>query len=140
VKPGARSIRGALGTYAWVTLGTMGAFLFVLWLGPCGGPADAKLTLAPDGGWIGATVDDGRRLWDLEPAESLSLPSGSYRVTLFAEEGRVRRGQLKLAEGQAIVLTTGAALSAPRGAGGQAGEAPGSSSASDEQPVSAPVR
>lgn len=93
---GARSIRGSLGTYAWVSLGVTVALAVVLWMGPCGGPLPARVALDPEASWTGATFEDGVRTWELGRDGSLSLPAGSYRVTLFDAEGGSLRIDLTL--------------------------------------------
>jgi hypothetical protein len=96
VKLGARSIRGSLGTYAWVSVGVTVALAAVLWLGPWGGPLPARVTLDPGARWNGATFDDGIRTWELQRDGSLALPAGTYRVTLFDETGGSVRISLDL--------------------------------------------
>jgi hypothetical protein len=96
VKLGARSIRGSLGTYAWVSVGVTAALAVVLWLGPCGGPLPARVTLDPEARWTGATFDDGARTWELGRDASLNLPAGTYRVTLFDAAGGSSRISLVL--------------------------------------------
>ncbi|RKY22408.1 MAG: hypothetical protein DRQ55_01225 [Planctomycetota bacterium] len=98
MKPGARSIRGSMGTYTWVALGLTAALALALWLGPWGGPAPVRVTLRAGGAWSGATLDDGRRSWELRPGRELWLPPGAYRVRLFGSDGRERSLSLELGE------------------------------------------
>ena len=84
-KRGARSIRGAMGTYLWVSAAAVVALGLVLWYGPDWQAPTTQVTLAP--GWEGALLDDGSRSWELRAAETCAVAPGSYRLTLFAPDG-----------------------------------------------------
>jgi len=95
---GARSLRGAMGTYAWTALAAVLALALVLWLGPWDGQPRATVTLDPDGPWSEGALDDGLRVWELRPGEPLELPPGPYRVTLFGPAGAELRAELELGD------------------------------------------
>ncbi len=101
MRRGARSIRGALGTYLWVSSAAVVALALVLWLGPDGAPETTRVVLAP--GWEGATLDVDGRTWELRAGAELELPPGTYRVTLFAPDGEPERRELELS-GELVVV------------------------------------
>jgi hypothetical protein len=82
---GARSIRGAMGTYLWVSAAAVVTLGLVLWFGPDWELPATQVTLAP--GWEGALLDDGARSWELRADEICALAPGSYQLTLFASDG-----------------------------------------------------
>lgn len=103
MKPGSRSIRGALSTYAWVAGGaTLALALALGWLWR-DEAAGAAVQLPAGGPFVGATLDDGWRTHRLLPGATLRLPAGSYRVTLFDAAGGDRRGLLQLGARDAIL-------------------------------------
>lgn len=82
MKRGARSLRGAMGTYAAVgALAVLGLAL-VLWLGGPEVPA-AEVTLPLQAGLDGAVLESGGVRHALEPGQTLRLPPGRYRLTLL---------------------------------------------------------
>ena len=96
---GARSIRGAMGTYTYVSAATVLLLALVLWLGPGGGEKTTQVSLAA--GWQGALLESGPNSWELNAGEMFALPSGSYRLTLFADDGTTLR-QAVYVEGEVL--------------------------------------
>jgi len=96
MRPGARSIRGAMGAYALAGFLAMVLLALVLWIG---GPAPARsLVLLPDSSpWISATLDDGRNLRTLRRGDRVEAPPASYRVTLFDAQGGHEERTLEVA-------------------------------------------
>ena len=116
MKRGARSIRGALGTYTWVSAGLVLALGLVLWFGWDDEGPRVLVTL-PEGDWLGATLQGEEGLVELRAGEERALPPGRYRLTLFPAAGApVEGGELELTEGDA-----------PRDLATAAGEAAGGS-------------
>lgn len=99
---GARSLRGALGTYAAVAAAAVVALAVVLWIGGPE-PARAIVRLPPDGPWDGAVLDGGLGQLSLRPGEPLAVPPGHYRITLLGPEGRARQLELDLAAGETVL-------------------------------------
>jgi len=136
-KRGARSIRGALGTYVWVSAAFVALLAVVLWLGPglgslLGGPR-VVLQLAP--AWEGATLeDDMARSWELRAGGELELPPGRYVLTLFGAGGVTHREELELSPGSGPTLL-GSALPAGEGAEGPSGDPTGVSGDGSVSPV-----
>lgn len=87
-----------MGTYAWFTAGTTALLAVVLWWGPCTPSPRAQVGLDGQAGWIGATLDDGTRIWELRVGELLELPPATYRVTLFDQQGHARSETLEFAD------------------------------------------
>jgi len=96
---GARSIRGALGTYAVCAVLLVGLLGLVLWLGPSGATAGVTLLLPAEGPWQGAALDEGGARFELRAGEQLELPAGSYRLTRFLRDGRSEQQPLELPAG-----------------------------------------
>lgn len=105
MKRGARSIRGAMGTYFWVSAGALVVLALVLHFGPDGEPAGVRVELPADTPWQGVTLDagDGGHGWALAPGESVQLQPGSWRLTIFAADGTSERRSL-LVQGERVVL------------------------------------
>ena len=101
MRRGARSIRGALGTYLWVSSAAVIALAVVLWLGPQWWPRTTRVVLAP--GWEGAILADEGRTWELRGDAELELRPGTYRVTLFAPGGATERVALEVS-GERVVV------------------------------------
>jgi hypothetical protein len=95
---GARSLRGAMGTYAVVGALAVAALALVLWLGGPE-PAAAQLTLPAGGPWTGAVLDDGHAQLELQAGQSLKLPPGRYRITLLGAGGASQLRELELPPG-----------------------------------------
>jgi len=81
-------------TYTWVATLSMASLALLLWLGPCPRPLPTRVTLAQDGPWSEVTLDDGERIWELQPGESLPLYPGTYRMMSFGVDGRARRSDV----------------------------------------------
>ncbi|HEX5009086.1 MAG TPA: hypothetical protein VFY71_01700 [Planctomycetota bacterium] len=99
---GARSLRGALGTYAAVAAAAVVVLAVVLWIGGPQ-PARARVRLPADGPWDGAVLDGGLGQLSVRPGEPLSVPPGHYRVTLLGPEGRARQLELDLPAGETVL-------------------------------------
>lgn len=90
---GARSIHGSLGAYLAASVAALGGLAIVLWLGwPRSSPGQVEL--AADSTWTEAALDDGRRQFSLVPGQSLSVPPGTYRLTLLSAEGATESREL----------------------------------------------
>ena len=87
MRPGARSIRGAMGAYALAGFLLVALLALVLWIG---GPEPQRcyVTLPADSRWTSAALDDGRSLRTLQRGERVEAPPARYRVTLLDAEGR----------------------------------------------------
>ena len=99
---GARSLRGALGTYAAVCAAAVVALAVVLWMGGPE-PARARISLPADGPWDSAVLDDGREQLTLQRGQPLVAPPGHYRVTLLAADGRAQLLELDLPAGDTVL-------------------------------------
>jgi len=99
VARGARSLRGALGTYAAVGAVAVLALALTLWWGGPQ-PPDALVTLRADGACTGAVLDDGVQRHALQPGGALRLPPGRYRVTLLDASGAGQVRELLLPAGE----------------------------------------
>lgn len=95
---GARSLRGAMGTYAIVGALAVGALALVLWLGGPEPPV-AQVTLPAEGPWSGAVLDDGRTQLELRRGQRASAPPGRYRLTLLGADGAAQVRELDLPPG-----------------------------------------
>ena len=113
---GARSLRGAMGTYALTAAVAVLLLALVLWLGPWDRAGRPSVLLDPAGPWVEGTLDDGTRVWELVPGVALELPPGSYRLTLFDGAGASRQRRLELVDGPLSLGATGDGLSADPGA------------------------
>lgn len=96
MKPGARSIRGAMGTYAVVALIALVLVALLLRYGPDLRPARAQFTLPEAAGWSGAVLSRADATWELSAGESLELPPGAWKLRLFADDGSVEDRALTL--------------------------------------------
>ncbi|GJM20712.1 MAG: hypothetical protein DHS20C15_06270 [Planctomycetota bacterium] len=96
MKPGARSIRGAMGTYAVVAVIALALIALLLRFGPSLKPARAELTLPGDAGWSGAVLSGPDDTLELAPGETLRLPAGAWSLRLFTDDGRVVDRALQL--------------------------------------------
>ena len=96
MKPGARSIRGAMGTYAVVALVALIVVALLLRYGPDLRPARAQVTLPAEAGWSGAVLSRADATWELSAGESLELPPGTWKLRLFAHDGAVEDRALTL--------------------------------------------
>lgn len=81
-------------TYTWVAVLSMASLALLLWLGPCPRPMPTRVTLAQDGPWSEVTLDDGERIWELQPGESLTLAPGTYRMMSFGRDGHASPGEV----------------------------------------------
>ena len=95
---GARSLRGAMGTYAIVGALAVAALALVLWLGGPE-PQAAQVTLPAEGPWSGAVLDDGHAQLELRRGQSLQAPPGRYRLTLLGADGASQTRELDLPAG-----------------------------------------
>jgi hypothetical protein len=95
---GARSLRGAMGTYALVGALAVAALALVLWLGGPR-PPSAEVTLPADAPWTGAVLDDGHAQLALQRGQTVQAPPGHYRLTLLGADGRSATRELDLAAG-----------------------------------------
>jgi hypothetical protein len=95
---GARSLRGAMGTYALVGALAVAALALVLWLGGPR-PPSAQVTLAADSPWTGAVLDDGHAQLALKRGETVRAPPGHYRLTLLGADGHSETRELDLPAG-----------------------------------------
>ncbi len=86
MKRGARSIRGAMGTYFWVSLALLLVLGVVLWQG-LGADDRGWVTLPTASAWSRATLDDGRSIVELRPGERVRVTPGLYRVNRFDGHG-----------------------------------------------------
>jgi hypothetical protein len=102
VARGARSLRGAMGTYAAVGAAAVLVLAIVLWIGGPE-PEAALVRLPPDGAWDAAVLDDGRSQLTLRRDAPLSVPPGRYRVTLLGPEGRSQLLELDLPAGETVL-------------------------------------
>lgn len=98
MKLGARSLRGAMGTYAAVGVLAMAALALVLWLGGPE-PPSVQVTLSAEGPWSGAVLDDGHAQLELHRGESVQAPPGRYRLTLLGADGASEVRELNLPAG-----------------------------------------
>lgn len=76
-----------MGTYAWVAVILTVLLGLVLGLGADSDNGLAAVSLPSSGPWLGATLDDGQRIWELAAGGRLELPPGDYRLTLFDRIG-----------------------------------------------------
>lgn len=102
---GARSIRGALGTYLWVSAGLVVVLALVLAFGPDGQPELVRVELHADTPWQGVTLDrgDGGSGWALAPGEAVEVPPGSWRLTIFERDGVSHRWPVELSGEQLLI-------------------------------------
>jgi hypothetical protein len=93
VRPGARSIRGAMGAYALAGLLAVVLLGLVLWVG---GPEPQRclVALPADSPWSSAALDDGRSLRTVLRGERIEAPPARYRVTLLDAQGRTEQRTL----------------------------------------------
>ena len=105
---GARSIRGSLGAYLTASLVALAALALALWLGwpllAGGAGGGATVELADDAVWVQAVLDDGRHQYSVARGERVELPSGSFRVTLLASDGRTELRVLEVDGTAPLVL------------------------------------
>lgn len=95
-KRGARSIRGAMATYTWVSAVAVVLLGLVLWFGPDDAVHTTPVTLAAD--WEGALLEGDGLSFELRTGETREVPSGQYRLTLFPREGDVTRQTIELGD------------------------------------------
>jgi hypothetical protein len=95
---GARSLRGAMGTYAAVGALAVLVLALVLWIGGPQAPV-AQVTLPAAAGLLGAVLESGQARHALSPGATLALPPGRYRLTLLRSAGPPERRELELAAG-----------------------------------------
>ncbi len=107
MKPGARSIRGAMGTYFWVSVVALVATAVWLASGGVEGAPVSQAILPADSGWAGATVGDGLHSVELEPGMSVGVSAGRWHVTLVPGPGggEATLYTLETAGGESIDLT-----------------------------------
>lgn len=96
MKRGARSIRGAMGTYTAVAALAVVIIMLVLHFGPSLRPSSARVTLPARAGWSGAVLRRGDTLLELAPGQTLGVGAGAWELRLFAEDGSVEQRQLEL--------------------------------------------
>jgi len=86
MRPGARSIRGAMGAYALAGAVAVALLALVLWIG---GPEPERcfVALPADSPWTSATLDDGHSQRVVERGQRIEAPPARYRVTLQDAEG-----------------------------------------------------
>ncbi len=94
MKRGARSIRGALGTYLWVSSAAVVLLGLVLWMRPGLPPELTELRMSD--GWEGALLEQDGQSWELRPGSPQRVPPGRYRVTLFGAGAPPVRQQLEV--------------------------------------------
>jgi hypothetical protein len=99
---GARSLRGALGTYAAVGAAAVALLALVLWIGGPR-PPHATVRLPADGPWDDAVLDGALGQHALHRGQPLDLPPGHYRVTLHAPDGRATLLELDLPAGETLL-------------------------------------
>ncbi len=95
MRPGARSIRGAMGAYAAAGALVVGVLALVLWWG---GPqvAHCRVELPADSAWESAALDDGRTLRTLQRGGQIEAPPGHYRLTLMHADGTSEQRTLQV--------------------------------------------
>lgn len=98
MKRGARSLRGAMGTYAAVGAVAVLVLALVLWLGGPEPPA-AEVTLPAQAGLAGAVLEAGGVRHALQPGQTLRLPPGRYRLTLLPPGAPPELSEIDLAAG-----------------------------------------
>jgi hypothetical protein len=96
---GARSLRGAMGTYALVAALLVAALALVLWIGGPRPPA-ARLALPAQGPWDSAVLDAGQVQASLRRGASVQVAPGHYRLTLMGPGGRSEVREIDLPEGE----------------------------------------
>ena len=87
VATGARSLRGAMGTYAIVGALLVAALALVLWIGGPR-PLTAHVALPAAGPWDSAVLDGGHVHVGLQRGSSAQIAPGRYRLTLLGAGGR----------------------------------------------------
>jgi hypothetical protein len=96
MRPGARSIRGAMGAYALAGALSVAALAVVLWWGWPDAPR-CEVELPADSPWVEAVLDDGRTLRTVQRGERIEAPPASYRVTLLDAGGRSEQRTVEIA-------------------------------------------
>jgi hypothetical protein len=93
-----------MGTYTWVSAAAVCLLALVLWWGVEEPPASTRVSVSV--GWDGALLEDARGSWEIRPGESRELPTGRYRLTLFAPDGRALRSEVEVGD-EPLVLGDG---------------------------------
>lgn len=104
MKRGARSVRGAMGTYAVVAAIALLLTAAALFFGPGLTPARARVMLRADGSCSGAVLERPGSQIELRPGQATSLAPGSWRARLFFADGRVDDRELQLRADELIEL------------------------------------
>jgi hypothetical protein len=96
MRPGARSIRGAMGAYALAGFVAVALLALVLWIG---GPEQQRcyVALPAASRWSSAVLDDGRSQRTLQRGGRVEAPPARYRVTLLDEQGASEERTLDVA-------------------------------------------
>ena len=95
MRPGARSIRGAMGAYALAGALLVSGLALVLWIG---GPSAERcnITLPASSRWVAAVLDDGHNQRTLVRGERIEAPPGHYRLTLTDANGHSELRDLQI--------------------------------------------
>jgi hypothetical protein len=85
-----------MGAYAAASVLLVGVLALVLWLGRPE-PLRCHVALPAGSRWSAAALDDGRTPRTLRRGESVEMPPGRYRLTLFDESGGSELRELDVA-------------------------------------------
>jgi len=98
MKLGARSLRGAMGTYTAAAALAVVIIMLVLHYGPSLRPSSARVVLPARAGWSGAVLRRGDTLLELAPGQTRSIAVGAWELRLFADDGSVEERSVELRE------------------------------------------